>query len=99
MPARMGAKGLQHSEAIAGSHTSLLEVEHLEGTQVSVELYVPKNGDHVRDTFWPCTFNLSKVIMVSAAAASARPSRGSSKLPACPTALALAQDNVMCSAA
>lgn len=74
MPAHIGAKGLQHSEDIAGSHTSLLEVEHLEGTQVSVELYVPKSGEHVKDTFWPCTFNLSKVIMVSTAAASVGPS-------------------------
>jgi hypothetical protein len=33
--------------------------------QVSVELYVPHTGEHVKDTFWPCTFNLSKVILVS----------------------------------
>lgn len=33
--------------------------------QVSVELYVPHTGEHAKDTFWPCTFNLSKVILVS----------------------------------
>lgn len=35
--------------------------------QVSVELYIPHTGEHVKDTFWPCTFNLSKVILVSMA--------------------------------
>lgn len=50
-----------------GSHTSLVDVEHLAGgtAHVSVELYVPRSGAHTKDTFWPCTFNLSKVILVS----------------------------------
>jgi hypothetical protein len=40
--------------------------------QVSVELFVPHSGAHVKDTFWPCTFNLSKVILVSHALALSR---------------------------
>lgn len=54
---------LRHSQDLAGSHTSLVNVAHHEGAQVAVELFVPHSGEHVKDTFWPCTFNLSKVIL------------------------------------
>jgi hypothetical protein len=33
--------------------------------QVGVEHFVPRNGEAAKDTMWPCTFNLSKVILVS----------------------------------
>eukprot|EP00882_Tetradesmus_deserticola_P009471 GHRQ01009998.1.p1 GENE.GHRQ01009998.1~~GHRQ01009998.1.p1 ORF type:complete len:189 (+),score=48.41 GHRQ01009998.1:473-1039(+) len=50
------------------SEIHLVAVEHLAGATVAVEHYT--GGRYAaeveqNDTFWPCTFNLSKVIMVS----------------------------------
>lgn len=79
---RAGKKGGQwagHDTEAAASHTSLLDLQHHEHHQVAVELYVPTGRSSAtaraaaaavaKDTFWPCTFNLSKVIMVSACVA------------------------------
>eukprot|EP00879_Flechtneria_rotunda_P009883 GHRR01010335.1.p1 GENE.GHRR01010335.1~~GHRR01010335.1.p1 ORF type:complete len:668 (+),score=196.20 GHRR01010335.1:198-2201(+) len=53
----------------SGSVLDLIEVARLEGTVVTVEDYQrtsrgnPASNDSSEDTFWPCTFNLSKVIL------------------------------------
>lgn len=48
--------------------------------QVGVELFVPHSGRHEKDTMWPCTFNLAKVILVSSKAVTEQSAPGSHAL-------------------